>query len=80
MSGGLLSGLGIRKAIISEDINTPDGMAVDWIYDHIYWTDAGLNHIQVSNLDGSFRKTLINTRLDEPRAIALLPQEGYVVS
>ncbi|VDI79086.1 Hypothetical predicted protein [Mytilus galloprovincialis] len=78
LSGGLLSGLGIRKAIISEDINTPDGMAVDWTYDHIYWTDAGLNHIQVSNLDGSFRKTLINTRLDEPRAIALLPQEGLM--
>lgn len=78
LSGGLLSGLGIRKAIISEDIKTPDGMAVDWIYDHIYWTDAGLDHIQVSNLDGTFRKTLINTRLDEPRAIALLPQEGLM--
>ncbi|XP_071133754.1 low-density lipoprotein receptor-related protein 6-like [Mytilus edulis] len=78
LSGGLLSGLGIRKTIVSEDINTPDGMAVDWIYDHIYWTDASLDHIQVSNLDGTFKKTLINTRLDQPRAIALLPQEGLM--
>lgn len=37
----------------------------------IYWTDAGLNSIEVSELNGSHRKVLVWSGLDNPRAIAL---------
>ncbi|KAK9874940.1 hypothetical protein WA026_005757 [Henosepilachna vigintioctopunctata] len=67
-----------RVAVISEDITTCDGLAVDWIYDHLYWTDTGKNNIELSNLDGKMRKVLIQDGLEEPRAIALNPTEGWM--
>lgn len=66
--------------IITDRIITPDGLAIDWIYDLLYWTDTGLNHIQVSRLDGKDRKTIIkDSSLDQPRAIAIDPNSGFVL-
>lgn len=62
--------------VASENISIPDGLAVDWIHKHLYWTDAGLNHIEVATLNGKMRKILINENLDEPRAIVLDPKNG----
>ena len=53
-----------------------DGIGVDWLYKHIYWTDTGSNKIKVATYDGKYVKTLISTGLDEPRAIALDPENG----
>ncbi|XP_076032620.1 low-density lipoprotein receptor-related protein 4-like isoform X2 [Oratosquilla oratoria] len=66
------------KTILSTELNTPDGLAVDWIADNIYWTDAGRKVIEVARLDGSYRKIIINTDLKEPRAIALFPRKGLM--
>ena len=57
--------------IISNGLDTPDGMAIDSIGRKIYWTDTGLNRIEMANLDGSMRKVLVWERLDKPRAISL---------
>uniref|UniRef100_A0A672KHW3 Low-density lipoprotein receptor-related protein 2-like n=1 Tax=Sinocyclocheilus grahami TaxID=75366 RepID=A0A672KHW3_SINGR len=54
-------------------ISSPDGIAVDWIGGHIYWTDAGTNRIEVSKLDGRYRKWLIHSDLDQPAAIVVNP-------
>ena len=62
--------------VVWEDVMTPDGLAVDWVHGHLYWTDTGLDHIEVSTLDGSMRSILIKDGLDEPRAIALHPNKG----
>lgn len=69
-----------KQVIVKEDIDTPDGIAIDWIHDHLYWTDTGLNNIQVSNLEGDKKATIIDNDLDEPRGIALDPIHGYVVN
>ena len=53
-----------------------DGMAVDWIYNHIYWIDATHKHVKMADLDGSLRKTLIDTDLVLPRAIVVHPTAG----
>ncbi|XP_041357681.1 very low-density lipoprotein receptor-like [Gigantopelta aegis] len=68
----------VKVVADNETVQTPDGLAVDWIYKHIYWTDTGLDRIQVSTMDGSMRKTLVDTDLDEPRAIVVDPQNGYM--
>lgn len=66
--------------IITDKIITPDGLAIDWMYDLLFWTDDGIDHIQVSRLDGTYRKTIIkDTSLDRPRAIAVDPTSGFVV-
>ena len=64
------------QVIIDSDIKHPDGVAVDWVARNLYWTDTGTDRIEVSRLNGSSRKVLINDYLDEPRAIALDPTHG----
>ena len=70
--------LNINEDIVRTKIGRPDGIAVDWIYNHLYWTDDVYHHIQVSNLDGSMRRTLIDYGIERPRALALDPNRGYV--
>lgn len=41
--------------VTSEQIKTAEGIAVDWVADHLYWTDTNFNSISVSHLDGSFK-------------------------
>ncbi|XP_074113011.1 low-density lipoprotein receptor isoform X5 [Cotesia typhae] len=67
-----------RTVVIDKDSTTTDGLAVDWIYNHIYWTDAGKNTIELANFEGNMRKTLIKDQIQEPRAIALNPLEGWM--
>ncbi|KAK3090046.1 hypothetical protein FSP39_008801 [Pinctada imbricata] len=69
---------GKSEKILSDNMQTPDGIAVDWMYGNIYWTDTGFNRIEVSKQDGTMRKTLLNSDLDEPRAIAVDPNEGWL--
>jgi len=67
-----------KKDIIKTDIQTPDGIAIDWIHDLLYWTDTGFNSIQVASLEGDKKATIISNDLDEPRGITLDPKNGYV--
>ncbi|RLU19600.1 hypothetical protein DMN91_008157 [Ooceraea biroi] len=67
-----------RTVVIENDLTTSDGLAVDWIYSHIYWTDSGKDTIELANFEGNMRKTLIRDRIHEPRAIALNPLEGWM--
>ncbi|XP_011556445.3 low-density lipoprotein receptor isoform X7 [Plutella xylostella] len=67
-----------RTVVIGDQLITSDGLAVDWIYNHLYWTDTGKNHIELSDLQGNMRKVLIRDRLEEPRAIALNPLDGWM--
>ena len=62
--------------LVSTNLTTPDGLAVDWLADNLYWTDAGRNVLEVARLDGSSRKVIIGTGLDDPRAVAVFPQKG----
>lgn len=54
------------------------GIAIDWAARNLYWTDTGTDRIEVCRLNGAHRKVLINEFLDEPRAIALAPQLGWM--
>ncbi len=75
------NGTGVQ-VIADYDIHSPDGLAFDWIARNLYWTDAGLedtslyNRIEVARANGTSRKVLIETDLDEPRAIVVDPAEG----
>ncbi|XP_071487623.1 low-density lipoprotein receptor-related protein 4-like [Diadema antillarum] len=66
------------ETVISEGLQTTDGIAVDWIGRNLYWTDTGLDQIEVARLDGSARKVVVSSGLQEPRAIALYPSSGYM--
>jgi sugar lactone lactonase YvrE len=38
---------GVVEDVVTEAIGIPNGLAIDWIYDLLYWTDTGYDHIQV---------------------------------
>lgn len=61
-----------------DKIHLISGLAVDWIGRNLYWTDSALNVIEVSSLNGSNRRALISSGLDNPRAILVDPLNGYV--
>uniref|UniRef100_A0A6Q2Z0Y6 EGF-like domain-containing protein n=1 Tax=Esox lucius TaxID=8010 RepID=A0A6Q2Z0Y6_ESOLU len=57
-------------------LKMPRGIAVDWVAGNIYWTDSGRDVIEVAQISGQHRKTLISGMMDEPYAIVVDPQRG----
>ncbi|XP_030387623.1 low-density lipoprotein receptor-related protein 1 [Scaptodrosophila lebanonensis] len=77
---GQLVGESLRnvEAVVHSGLSTTEGLAVDWIGRNLYWIDSNLDQIEVSKLNGSFRRTLIAGNMESPRAIALDPREGLL--
>lgn len=66
-----------QETIVNVEVMNPDGVAIDWVSRNIFWTDTGTDRIEVARLDGSSRRVIISDQLDEPRAIAVDPVNGY---
>ena len=68
------------QTIVRENLDSIEGMALDWMAGNLFWVDAGTTSrqkIEMARDDGSHRRTVVNsTQLDKPRAIALYPQHG----
>ncbi|XP_051044347.1 low-density lipoprotein receptor-related protein 8 isoform X6 [Phodopus roborovskii] len=67
-----------QVVLIDEQLHSPEGLAVDWVHKHIYWTDSGNKTISVATSDGRRRCTLFSRELSEPRAIAVDPLRGFM--
>ncbi|XP_022352172.1 low-density lipoprotein receptor-related protein 8 isoform X4 [Enhydra lutris kenyoni] len=67
-----------QEVLIDEQLHSPEGLAVDWVHKHIYWTDSGNKTISVATIDGARRCTLFSQDLSEPRAIAVDPLRGFM--
>ncbi|KAI2517196.1 LDL receptor related protein 8 [Homo sapiens] len=67
-----------QEVLIDEQLHSPEGLAVDWVHKHIYWTDSGNKTISVATVDGGRRRTLFSRNLSEPRAIAVDPLRGFM--
>uniref|UniRef100_A0A8C6LAN2 Low density lipoprotein receptor-related protein 4 n=1 Tax=Nothobranchius furzeri TaxID=105023 RepID=A0A8C6LAN2_NOTFU len=72
-----LNGSNVEE-VVSTGLESPGGLAIDWIHDKLYWTDSGTSRIEVANLDGTHRKVLLWQNMEKPRAIALHPIEGKI--
>ena len=59
-------------------LRNPDGLAVDWVGRNLYWCDKGSDTVEVSNLDGEYRRVVLSEGLLEPRAIAVDPTTGFL--
>lgn len=55
----------------------PRGIAIDWVAGNVYWTDSGRDVIEVAQMKGENRKTLISGMIDEPHAIVVDPLRGW---
>ena len=45
-----------RLVIISSNLTWPNGLAIDYESQRLYWADAGMKTIEYAGLDGSNRK------------------------
>ncbi|CAM1301835.1 SORL1 (predicted), partial [Pycnogonum litorale] len=79
-----LDGKSEVEILAETDIESLEGLALDWVSKNLYFTDGGANaKIEVIRIDlnyyGRMRRTLINsTFVDKPRGIAVDPIQGYL--
>ncbi|XP_052236453.1 prolow-density lipoprotein receptor-related protein 1-like isoform X3 [Dreissena polymorpha] len=68
------------EVLHSSTVLNPDGIAVDWVGRNLYWCDRNTDTIEVSTLNGKYRKVLVKDKsfLREPRALELFPKYGYL--
>ena len=65
------------EIVIQFNLESPEGIAIDWIGRKVYWTDRTPGKIEVSELDGRNRAVLVNENIKTPRAIAVHPRYRY---
>nr|KAG5696830.1 hypothetical protein BaRGS_030954 [Batillaria attramentaria] len=56
----------------------PDGIAVDPLSRLVFYTDSGLDVIAMMTMSGSRHRTIIDTDLDQPRAIVVDTMNGVM--
>ena len=59
----------------------PTAIAFDWVTENIYWAEVstnGVGSIIVAKNDGRYRKSLVDTGLENPTSIALDPEMGLM--
>ena len=65
------------QVIVSERIESPEGLTLDWVTKRLYWVDDIKNTVEVVGTDGSDRRVLKDS-LDKPRDIVVEPFQKYV--
>jgi len=64
------------KAVVTTGLIFPEDIAVDYVANNIYITDAGLKQIIVCRMDGSSCSPIVTKNIDTIRAITLDVQNG----
>ncbi|XP_047465711.1 low-density lipoprotein receptor-related protein 2 [Mugil cephalus] len=63
-----------KQEVFSTGLMVPESIAVDWVGRNLYWTDSVMENIEVSTLDGRFRKVLLTKNVTSPRGLVLDPR------
>lgn len=63
------------RQLIFSDLDSPEGIAVDWASKNVYYTDSQLDVIGVTTMDGNYHTPLVKEGLVNPRALAIDMQE-----
>ncbi|KJH47920.1 Low-density lipoprotein receptor repeat class B [Dictyocaulus viviparus] len=69
---------GEQHVLLESNVHTPDGLAVDWVHNLLFWTDGGLDQVSVMDLETGRKRVLFSDGLEEPRAIAVDPEMGLI--
>ncbi|UYV71351.1 LRP6 [Cordylochernes scorpioides] len=71
-----------QESLITTKFLQSDGIAIDWVSQNLYWTDAVIDCIEVAKIrpdsNELYRKVIVETNLQEPRAIVVDPDGGYI--
>lgn len=66
-----------RTAITNDGIYWPNGLALDFATDRIFWADAKHHVIENSKLDGTDRKKILSNNLPHPFALTIFEDNMY---
>ena len=71
---------GNDRCILNDTIYilNPEGIAVDWVNDKLYWTDRDLKKIVQANLNETNAEVIVDN-LQSPRGIVIHPYLKYVI-
>lgn len=68
-----------KEILLTNGLELPEYIAVDWLTKNIYFTDSTRRHVAVCTNDGYYCTELVKIDIMHyPRSIALLPQEGLL--
>lgn len=67
-----------EENLIRHEAHGLEGIAVDWVARKLYWMDRTSKHIEVAELNGTKRKTILARGISDPRAISVHPGIGYL--
>ena len=62
------------------DVGEINGLTVDWVSRHVYWTDVERKTVEVADYAGVNRRVLVSTGLEAPRGIVASPLFGYKIN
>nr|AAC63362.1 head-activator binding protein precursor [Hydra viridissima] len=63
-------------SVISSNIRYPNGLAIDYVENRLYWTDAGTYKIESSDLNGQNRK-VVTSSTTHPYSLTILKNDIY---
>ena len=66
-----------QTRIVTTDLEWPNGIAVDIAHDRIYWSDAHLNTLESSKMDGSDRRIVVAAVAKHPFSLAVFEDTLY---
>lgn len=66
-----------RSTIVSEDIFWPNGLAIDYNAERVYWIDGKLLYLSAVDYDGGNRKKIVDKGLVYPFALAYYQNRLY---
>lgn len=68
-----------REILLTNGLELPEYIAVDWLTKNIYFTDSSRKHVAVCTNDGYYCTELLKIDIMQfPRAIALHPADGLL--
>lgn len=59
-------------------LGTVNGLSVNWVTKHVYWTDEVYRTIELCEYLGNNRRVLHVPNLEKPRDVLVDPVNGYV--
>ena len=66
-----------RFTLVNTSLGWPNGLALDFSTNKIYWGDAKEDTIEVANMDGSERRTLLSEQIPHIFGFSLLGMDFF---
>ncbi|XP_033629378.1 low-density lipoprotein receptor-related protein 1-like isoform X2 [Asterias rubens] len=67
-----------RMVIVSNDLQYPTGLAIDYVHDKLYWADSKAARIEMADLNGDNQKVVIRFQTDSERPFAIDVFEDWI--